>query len=252
MDCKFKSVCSKYNTDKCNKTCFEYLILHGLNGTGGYWGSKRTPKKYDDCFLENLPIEKDNPTAYNVVSKYCKDVLGYGLDKRVGLFLYSIPNKENKLGTGTGKTTSAITILNHYLIERTKQNIKNSFNLGINPVMFIKLSELQNIFNSQFRGLRELQEESARKYYSLKKRMIDTELLVIDDIGVRDLTDVFKNELFEIIDARATDETTTIYTSNYPLEKLNEFLGERIVSRIDGMTYSVGFEGADKRKGGLF
>ena len=252
MNCKFSKVCKSYKSVNCTVECFPYVILHGTNGDGGYWSSKRTPKKYDNCFLDTLPIKADNPKAYDVISKYCRDVLGYALDKRVGLFLYSIPNKENRLGTGTGKTTSAITILNEYLVARTKQNIENGFELGDCPVMFIKLSELQNVFNAQFRGVRELQEESARRYYTLKKRMISTELLVIDDIGVRDLTDVFKNELFEIVDARATDEVTTIYTSNYPLEKLNEFLGERTVSRIDGMTYKLGFEGLDHRKGGLF
>lgn len=252
MDCKFKKVCKKFNTPQCSTECFPYIVLHGTTGTGGYWGQRRTPKRYDNAFLETLPIEQENPKAYNVVSKYSKDPIGYALDKRIGLFLYSIPNKENKLGTGTGKTTSAITILNEFLIARVKQNLENGIELNDCPVLFIKLSELQNIFNAQFRGVRELQEESARKYYTLKKRMMSVELLVIDDVGVRDLSDVFKNELFEIVDTRATEEVTTIYTSNYPLEKLNEFLGERTVSRIDGMTYKVGFEGKDARKGGLF
>ena len=252
MECKFKRICKNANTDKCNIECFPYVVLHGTSGDGGYWGSRRTPKKYDNCFLDTLPIAKDNPKAYGVISKYCKDVLGYALDKRVGLFLYSIPNKDNRLGTGTGKTTSAITILNEYLIARVKQQLEDGFKLGDCPVMFIKLSELQNIYNAQFRGTREIQEESSIRYYRLKKRMMTTELLVVDDVGVRDLTDAFKNELFEIIDHRATEEVTTICTSNYPLDKLNEFLGERIVSRIDGMTYKLGFEGKDHRQGGLF
>lgn len=252
MECKFKDRCKKVNTSECNNTCFPYVILHGADGKGGYWNNSRIPKRYESCSKDTLPFKKENPKAYDIIYKYCDNVLGYAVDKRVGMFLYSIPNKENRLGTGTGKTTSAISILNEFLIARVKEDIQNGFTLKNNPVVFVKLSELQNVYNAQFRGTRDIQEESSKKYYALKRRMMHTEMLVLDDIGIRDLTEAFKNELFEIIDFRCTEDMVSIYTSNYPLEKLTEFLGERVVSRIDGSTFKLGFEGMDYRKGGLF
>lgn len=252
MECKFSRKCNNYNSKECNAECFPYVVLHGLNGNSGYWSSSRIPKKYDNCFADTLPIEKDNPEAYKVIKKYCSDVTNYVCNKGMGLFLFSIPNTENRLGTGTGKTTSAITILNEYLIARVGDYIRNDFKFGNNPTMFIKLSEFQNIYNSQFRGGFTVQAEASTKYYTLLNRMKTVELLVIDDIGIRDLTDAFKNELYDVIDTRVTEDKATIYTSNYPLSKLPELLGDRIASRIEGQCYPVGFKGKDHRKGGLF
>lgn len=82
--------------------------------------------------------------------------------------------------------------------------------------------------------------------------MMSVELLVFDDIGIRQkITDNFENELTEIIDGRDSDTLATIYTSNLPIDKLADTLGDRIASRIDGMTVSVAFKGKDHRKGGL-
>lgn len=252
MDCKFKKKCSKINTDQCNRECFPYIVLHGIEGNSGYWGSTRVPKKYENCFIETLPIREENPNAFNVIEKYSKDVLRYVKDKGMGLYLFSVPNVNNRLGTGTGKTTSAITILHEYLIARVGEFIRNDFNFGDNPTMFIKLSEMQNIYNSQFRGGYSNQQDMSTKYFALLSRMKNVELLVIDDIGIRDLTDAFKNELYDVIDTRCTEDRATIYTSNYPINSMGDILGDRIVSRIEGQCYPVGFKGEDHRKGGLF
>lgn len=252
MNCKFNNRCNNYKTNVCNNECFAYVVLHGVDGNGGYWNSSRIPKKYENCFIDTLPIKEDNPKPYEVITKYCNNITEFVLNKGMGLFLFSIPNPENRLGTGTGKTTSAITVLNEYLVARVGEFIKNDFNFGNNPVMFTKLSEIQNIYNAQFRGGFKVQEEASAKYYALLKRMKTVELLVIDDIGIRDLTEAFKNELYDVIDTRATEDRATVYTSNYPLKKLPELLGDRIASRIEGQCYPVGFKGADHRKGGLF
>ena len=252
MDCKFKRDCKKANTCDCNDGCFAYIVLHGVDGDRGYWNTTRVPKKYQNCMMDNLPIEGENPRAFEVIQKYCKDVLYYVLEKGMGLFLFSIPNAENRLGTGTGKTTSAITILNEFLISRVSDYIKDDFKFRENTTLFVKLSELQNFYNAQFRGTFDTQGDASRKYYTLMNRMKNAELLIIDDIGIRDLTDAFKNELYDVIDTRVTNDHATIYTSNYPLSHLNELLGERIVSRIEGQCYQLGFKGKDFRKGGLF
>lgn len=246
--CKFSRTCKNKDTDKCNKMCFPFVVLHGSSGDGGFWSSTNVPSRHRSCLIENLPIKSDNPNAYKVVEKYVSDINHYVKDKNLGLFLFSIPDNDNKFGTGTGKTTTAITILNEFVIDQVRRHVRGELSLEKNPSLFIKSSEFQNKYNEQFRGSADLQKEASNRYYTLKKQMKDVDLLVVDDVAVRDTTEAFKNELFEIIDHRATEGKTMIFTSNYPLEKVSDFLGDRIASRIDGACYSVGFKGKDHRK----
>lgn len=252
-NCMFNRTCKKKDTEQCGKLCFPFVVLHGSNGDGGFWRTTGVPIKYKKCLIENLPIKAENPRAYGTIEKYLSKIEYYVEERGVGLFLYSVPNKENLFGTGTGKTTSAITILNEYVLQAVKKHLRGESEIkGINPALFVKASEFQNRYNSQFRGSQESQKEASELFYRLKGRMKKVSLLVIDDIAVRDCTEAFKNELFEIIDYRATEGFATIYTSNLQIEKISEFLGERIASRIDGMTVKIGFTGKDNRKGGLF
>lgn len=224
--------------------------MYGLKGNAGYWNSKNVPKKYNDLTLKDLPIEQDNPKAYRAINKYISNILDYVLNENLGLFLYSIPTHENRLGTGTGKTTTACIILNEYLKARVVQSLQDK-QLVNNPVFFVRLAEFQNKYNEQFRGSRECQEQASDRYYAMKDRMKSTELLVLDDIAIRDCTEAFQNELYDIIDHRAIEELATIFTSNYHLDNIAEILGERTVSRITGMTGQVGFTGRDHRKRGI-
>lgn len=251
-DCMFKNSCKNSNTELCNSLCYPYILLHGSNGKKGFYGLSGVPKAYKNVTLETLPIQAENPKAYAVIKKYIEKIIPVIEEKGLGLFLYSVPNKENIFGTGTGKTTSAVAILNTYIIEAARHHLKGIKRITKNPALFVKASTLQNVYNSQFRGTVEKQQEASNKFYSLKDKMEKVDLLVIDDIAVRDITEAFKNELYEILDYRATESKATIFTSNIPLSELSKYLGERIVSRIEGMTMLVEFYGADHRKGGLW
>lgn len=246
--CKFKRTCMNKDTDKCNKHCYPFVMLHGTGGNAGFWGALNVPNRYKECLIENLPIGEDNPNVLAVVNKYIGNIDHYVNEKNIGLFLFSIPDATNRFGTGTGKTTTAITVLNEFVIDQVRRHVRGEKGLTKNPALFVKASEFQNIYNGQFRGNYDLQQATSDTYYRFKKRMKDVDLLVIDDIAVRDTTDAFKNELFEIIDHRSTYDKTTIFTSNLPIEKVAEVLGDRIASRIEGMCYMLGLKGKDHRK----
>ncbi|MCY8256437.1 DNA replication protein [Bacillus spizizenii] len=228
-----------------------YLSIHGEDGQGGLWKTTNVPPKYKDSFFNNLPIEADNKMAYTFIKAYVGNLLE-NVSNGIGMFFYSIPNAQNKRGTGTGKTTSAIAILHEYLVARAIEEMGGGRKITVNPALFYKASELQNLYNSQFRGTFEMQEKASYRYYKAKSLLMKSELLVLDDIGIRQkITDAFENELTEIIDARDSKMLMTIYTSNLPIETLAENLGERIASRIEGMTEQVAFKGKDHRKGGI-
>lgn len=249
--CKLASQCKFAGKDGfCNVLCSPFMLLHG-EGNNGLWKATNVPAKYKNSFFSNLPIKEENPVAYAFIKAYTANILE-NVNNGIGLFFYSIPNADNRLGTGTGKTTSAVAILHEYLLERVKEQSRGGRVIQTNPALFYKASELQTLYNSQFRGTFDMQEKASLRYYKIKALLMKAELLVLDDIGIRQkITDAFENELTEIIDARDSKMLMTIYTSNLPIEKLADTLGDRIASRIEGMTEQVSFKGKDFRKGGI-
>lgn len=248
--CVFADRCKHAGNEQyCNYTCFAFAFMHGVNGDGGLWATSGVPKAYRHCRLSNLPIKNENPKAYSLVEKYCKNILKAVLEKPTGLLLYSLPSTENPFGTGTGKTTTAVTILNEFLIERSRAYLRGEMDMVDNPALFVKAPELQNAFNAQFRGNKEMQDEASQRYYNLKKAVKKTELVVIDDIATRGtrISEAYEDELYEMIDYRCTNNLTTIFTSNVNLDDMAKCLGERIASRIAGMTLKIGFSGKDNR-----
>lgn len=223
-------------------------FFYGSDGNGGLWKTRNVPAKYSDTWLEDLPIEADNPLAYRTIQKYCDNILQYVDEKKVGLFLFSKPSAENKFGTGTGKTSSAVAVLNHCLYEKLRLHLRGEQTITDNPVYFLKATDLQTAFNAQFRGTMQMQQEASERYYSIKNRAMSVSLLVIDDVATKASTEAFTSELYELIDHRSTEELVTVYTSNVTLDEVAELLGDRIASRIEGSTVSIPFGGRDHRK----
>ncbi|MFT8313310.1 MAG: ATP-binding protein [Clostridium sp.] len=244
-DCAFRDTCKKYGTADCNNRCYPHVFLYGIEGTGGFWRTRNVPKKYENSFLKNLPIKEDNPAIYKAVEIYIADIINRV--QKQGKSLYFVG------GTGTGKTTTAVTILNEYLRARCKQHLTSEKAIEYNPVFFMRLAELQNVYNSQFRGTPELQAENALKYSTFKEMIKKVELLVVDDLALRSCPEGFQNELYELIDHRAIEELATLITSNVPYENLFEYLDDRIISRIQGMCRKPAvFKGNDHRQDDLF
>lgn len=247
--CVLASHCKKAGQDShCNILCYPYVLMHGSSGKGGFWTSTNVPKKYRTLRVNDLKmLEGENPEAYNVAKIYASNILEY-VNQGVGLFLYSIPNTMNKMGTGTGKTTVATTLVNEYTIARVKLHASGKKRIEVQPALFVRASEFQNTYNAQFRGTEEQRLSASEKYYEFKKLMMQVELLVIDDISLRNSTEALTNELYEILDERNIEALSTVFTSNQPLEKVGEMLSEQIASRIAGMSELVGFYGKDNRK----
>ncbi|ACV62711.1 hypothetical protein Dtox_1865 [Desulfofarcimen acetoxidans DSM 771] len=209
------------------------------------------PKACARATFDSIPFTRDNPQAAIAVKEYCKDI-SRKVAEGIGFYFFSVPDKSNPKGTGNGKTTAACTILNEFIVARTIEHMQHKRLIAEIPGYFVNVSKFQNAYNKQFRGPRDMQEEASLTYYRLKELMIVVELLVMDDIGIRDATDAFKNEFYEVIDERVSEGRATIYTSNEPLSRVAELLDVRITSRIEGSTLPITFKGADKRKGGLF
>ena len=79
-------------------------------------------------------------------------------------------------------------------------------------------------------------------------RLASADLLHIDDLGAEHRTDWVLEQLYTILNARYEDERSTLVTSNLGREELAEQLGERIVSRLEGMCELLPFFGSDARR----
>lgn len=199
------------------------------------------PKRYKDTTVEGLAFKKSNAEAYRKIKKYCDSIYEYAIDKAYNMYLYSKPTKTNELGTGTGKTTSSIAILNEFI----KQYIWNITKSGIGmtdlPAYFVKCATFQNTYNAQFK------QNSGVEYQAMKSKMKSCKLLVIDDIAIRSCSEGFMTELYDVIDYRVSEMLSTIYTSNVSQDKISDVLDLRIQSRLYEDCIPVELTGEDNR-----
>jgi DNA replication protein DnaC len=191
-------------------------------------------------------IQEQNPVAYQFAKKYLDNIMDQ-VNEGVGLYLYSIPNDLNRKGTGTGKSSVAATLVNEFVKLRVIEQAKGGRKIQTQPAIFLRVSEFQNVYNDQFRGSFDMQEAAAVKFGQMKRQMMNTELLVLDDIGLRDAK-TLTNIIYEIIDHRNSEEKATVITSNVPVAMLGDLLSDQIASRIEEMCELVPFKGKDNRK----
>ena len=84
----------------------------------------------------------------------------------------------------------------------------------------------------------------------LKDKVLNADILLLDDIGTENLTDWASSVMFEIINDRYINERITLYTSNLNPEELEKRIGrngEKIISRIFGTTRPWQVVGKDER-----
>ncbi len=104
--------------------------------------------------------------------------------------------------------------------------------------------------NSLFPILEDLhfnREVSEQNQY-LVRRVFDSELLILDDLGAEFVTQFTSSELFRIINNRLLDERNTVISTNMDLGELRSKYSERIYSRIAGSFEIVAFFGEDIRR----
>ena len=79
--------------------------------------------------------------------------------------------------------------------------------------------------------------------------VLETPLLVIDDLVAEKVTDWSRAVLFSVLNDRINNKMPTIVTSNLTPAEISEVLGERIGSRLAGDFLQVEIKGEDRRIG---
>jgi DNA replication protein DnaC len=133
---------------------------------------------------------------------------------------------------GSGKTHLSVAITKQIIEEKQIQ------------VKFVRivdlLLEIRKTFDENESWKAENESELLRKYTF-------TPLLILDDIGSEKTTDWVRQVLYQIIDERWIEQKPIIVTSNLTLDELEGRLGERIASRIAGMTQLIEMQSHDYR-----
>ncbi|MCP2519713.1 ATP-binding protein [Candidatus Aminicenantes bacterium AC-335-B20] len=212
--------------------CFEKEKINYL------LSSARIPPRYQHCTFENFDPQNASQKRALKISK--KFVENYPIQDIGLLFLGPC---------GVGKTHLAVAIC-HELI-KTKAV----------PCLFYDFRELIKDIQSSYSSESEFTESE------ILLPVIETEILVLDELGAKRPSSWVEEMLFYIINQRYNKKKLTIFTSNFPdeIEKeettftpdlikskdeetLTDRIGYRLRSRIYEMCKTVEIEGEDFRK----
>lgn len=199
------------------------------------------PADYRFMTLDTSPAKGAQAQIYEVLAKYRAtfDEPGHEIKS---LYLHSS-------APGTGKTTTAVAVLNEFLIAHVIQAFKQSTRPATLPAYFVDVNELQTLFN-KFNRPRVPEKEAASaaaKYYAILEKGAQATFVVLDDVGVRTATEAFRSDIHTLINERVTAKKPTVYTSNIAPEQLANVFDERLADRIMDQCLPLHFAGDSNR-----
>lgn len=254
------SSCLLRNLDEsfCEPTNSLFIGLHGFNGKGGREANANIPEDYRGLLIGDSPVKDAQPSVYSSLDKYVGSFDKQFADVKQTLRLEGQTENQIRIKSlylwsespGTGKTTSAVALLNEYLVRHYIGNLKRGISPKQTPCYFLDVNELQTQYNQFNRPKvpQDIAEKAADSYYRAIEKAKYTEFVVCDDIGVRESTEGWRGDLHSVVNHRVTNRKPTIYTSNIPIEELAEVFNDpRLPDRVRDMTQEFWFSGESAR-----
>lgn len=136
-------------------------------------------------------------------------------------------------GTGLGKTHLSLAIARqvidsgHGVIYASMQNL----------LAHLESEHFTNSYNS-------VEEETEQSYLSM---VLDTDLLILDDLGTEFLNQFVVSTIYNLINTRLIQHKPTIISTNLLLPEIGKRYSERLVSRLFGGYRRLDFVGKDIR-----
>ena len=226
-ECWMKSYCPKYNSIKseceCRNTnsfCSKLFKLDKL------FEFSLLPNSQREHLTLRIDSNGDDRQVFIRLKEIEKEIENW-VKNGNNLYIYSQI-------CGNGKTSWAVRLIQSYLESIWYKSDLETKALFINVPRFL-LALKSNI--------------SEKNEYAehIKETVLDTDLVVWDDVAIKTATVYEMENLLSILDYRLSAKKSNIYTSNLNGEELQERIGERLYSRIINLSEVVEFIGQDKR-----
>lgn len=198
----------------CEEKDNSFLDYKGDKTSCSCWRLPHTeiPKRHRHACIARL----DKKESRNVIKKLIRD---------------GNPNTYVYGQVGIGKTYFACALLKHAIFEYKLQ--------GLYTYFYKITKEIKRSFNLKARP-------------KLLKRIEKSDIIVLDDVGLRKMSDFESEVLFDIVNAIYDNHKHMIMVSNYKLDKLikmlSKGLNQRIIHRIVNMCYPYKPPQEDMRK----
>jgi DNA replication protein DnaC len=170
----------------------------------------RIPREYRDASFEHSNITTMPRSAVRTVRDYV-DSMPERLEEGDGLWISG--------GVGAGKTWLAMLVA-RYAIEQ-------GHGVAVYSVPRL-LSEIRRTYDGE--GLSTLQ---------LLDQLTSVSLLVLDDVGTERSNPWVLEQLYTIINERWQEQRSIVLTTNLDRDAMQEQIGERTVSRLEGMCQTI-------------
>lgn len=206
---------------KCHLDLLRALTVEKLNGIAPL--DESTFKRFDVTLYSNDTEESGitTRTRMRMIKQFCMDYAQTFCKTSSSIFMSG--------ETGLGKTHLSLAIANEVIARGYS----------------VEYGSAQNIFSMLEQQHFSRVEENKGRYERL---ILNTDLLIIDDLGAEFCTQFTVSALYNIVNTRLLRKKPLIINTNVTAQEMEEKYTRRITSRIFGNYELLGFEGKDVRQ----
>lgn len=217
--CWWRFSCPLYDQhSECNPSCLRYIKMHYLVTNSLLTEKQQTPKK---LYPQNVDI-----MAFRRLNDIKRDIVSW-VEGGNNLMIWSSIN-------GNGKTAFSVKLLLSYLASIWVSSDFETRGLFVNVTRMLT-------------GLKDSISIDSEYINHIKNNILSADLVVWDDIGIKNLTGYEHDYLYTYINNRIDNGKANIFTSNLLGDNLREAVGDRLYSRIVNGAEVIEFKGEDRR-----